>query len=286
MWVSAGSQPCEQAPVRGHPAQEIRNRQAPHAADPQSFRAAMEHRGLRLGPVLAERPRRLHIRATVSGSEVHTPADGGDRASLADGWKIGEKRTAMCAWGRRPAGSNEPNHGSGRKPALPSRASSFAGAGRDPLKMTTQNQTPFVLNLRRADTVRSRLGDRREARSGSQAARAKTDKRVAYSGPTFRPLPARGAIAWRIAGRRERRQIPTRCRLGSSSSSGRSGSRFRSTENSRAKPSVSASTQLSTARTGTRRLIRGDGFPPPSLRINSGGHEASWSRSRRMSQFR
>lgn len=80
--------------------------------------------------------------------------------------------------------------------------------------------------------------------------------------------------------------MPTRCRLGSSGSSGRSGSRFRSTEDSRAKPSVSASTQLSAARTGIRRLTRGDDFPPASLRIDSGGHEASWSGSRRMIQFR
>ena len=51
-----GSQPSQQPPIRHHPAQEILNRQAPHAVDPQPFRAAMEHRGLRLGPVLAERP--------------------------------------------------------------------------------------------------------------------------------------------------------------------------------------------------------------------------------------
>ena len=74
--------------------------------------------------------------------------------------------------------------------------------------------------------------------------------------------------------------------LGLFRSSGLAGTCFRPTENSEANPSISASSQLSEARTTMRRLSR-DAMACPATRswTSAGGQRASWSRSRRISQF-
>ena len=116
--------------------------------------------------------------------------------------------------------------------------------------------------------------------------RANSTMRVTYSGPTDLPLPCLGVIPLRTSARRDLLQISINRRFGSTSESGCLGTCLSPTPNCREKPSRSAKSQLSTARTGTRRAMRrAIGCPPRRFRTNSAGQEASWSRSRSISQF-
>ena len=81
------------------------------------------------------------------------------------------------------------------------------------------HQTPFATRARRPARARSRLGERSAARSTSHVPRANAAIRLAYSGPTLRPLPGRATMALRIVLRVEWRHTSIRCCLGSSKSS-------------------------------------------------------------------
>lgn len=153
--------------------------------------------------------------------------------------------------------------------------------------VVTQPQEPSSTRRRNAASDLPRLSDTSAARSGSQADRAKATMRATYSGPTDLPLPSLGVIPLRTSARRDLLQMSINRRFGSSSESGSRGNWPSATLNSRAKFSRSASSQLSTVRTGTRRAThRAKGCPPRRCGTNSAGQEASWSRSRRINQFR
>lgn len=149
---------------------------------------------------------------------------------------------------------------------------------------SSQDQTPSAASVPTDCIARARLGERSAARSGLHDSRANAEIRLTYSGPTARPLPARGGIVFRTADLREPRHKFTRKRFAFSSSSGLSGSRFRWTENDSEKPVLSASNQLSMDRTGTRKPIR-DGTPCAKRRRTRSGAQPSRSRSRSISQL-
>ena len=179
-------------------------------------------------------------------------------------------------------GRAAPPVGSGSLHRPPIKSSQRAAAR----SRVSQPHEPSSTRRRKAARDLRRLSDASAARSGSHAKRANATIRVTYSGPTDLPLPSLGVIPRRISARRDLLQTSINRRFGASNESGSVGNCLSATPNSRANPSRSARSQLSTARTGTRRATRrASGCRPRRFGTSSAGQGASWSRSRRINQF-